>query len=127
MNTQSSPEYHGIFSKIDKGMTYEDASRIVRISEDVLRIEHIEFAKKQPDYDKQIQRFTIKLIQDVGVPFIKALNMTTIESTPMPAEYEIETVDEFFESRADEVVPFKYRATVKALACKYVSQLSGQN
>ena len=123
MNIHTENGYSEIFKSIDRGMSYEDASRKTHVSEKILRLEHIEFAKRQLDYDKQIQKFTIKLIQDVGIHFIKALRRQGIDEISMPKSYEFETISEFFEARANDIVPFKYRATCKALALRYVEQL----
>lgn len=126
MNTQNSTGYEDVFRSIDNGMSYEDAARRIRISEDMLKMEHIDFSKRQPGYNKEIQKFTIRLIQDVGVYVIRVLDKT-IEDLLMPEKSEFETVSEFFEARAEELVPYKYRATVKALAFKYVKELDRKN
>ena len=109
-------DYPKIFSEIDSGMSYKDAAHKFGVGEHILRFEHISHSKDQPDYDKHIQRLTIKLIQDVGVYTIRALLHEDSNKT------KVETVD-FFNSRASELVPYKYRSTVKALACRYVKEL----
>lgn len=108
--------YVKIFSEIDAGMSYTDAAQKFKTSEDVLKLEHISFCKNQPDYDKNIQRYAIKLIQDVGVYSIRAL----MHETEFKTTNELET---FFNARAEELIPYKYRTTVKALACNYVKEL----
>lgn len=109
-----------LFKNIVSDTDYEKVAQKNNVSEEVLRLEHIEFARNQSDYDKQIQKFTIKLIQDVGVYLIRAMN----EDAMAPVhKSEYTTIKKFFSARAVDLIPYTHRDAAKSLACRYVKEL----
>ena len=122
----SRAEASKIFSEIDEGLSYKDAANKYGLSAEVLMFEHIQYCREQPEYRKQIQKYTISLIQDVSVVMIRAMNLDSSKAVISKANAsEKFLIRDFFSSRADELIPFKYRDAAKALACLYVKQLDG--